>query len=669
MSKTLIAIPLYNAAKFIGRSLDSGVAQIVPTDVIVVDNQSTDGGFEIAQEYSAKYPFITVKRNERNLGRVGNWNRCLDLFDESESEYIKFLFTGDELFPECIEKVEEVFHNNENLSVVVWPYEFRNLEGKIGVSRIFDKSRMFTPEELVEEGFFPSNFTGAIVCNTYAKKAIKGSRFNEAFLGAHTFSNEVIVRGNAYYLDQILSRFNLDGHGSFGKQFDYLYGLETSYTKAVGLEKNKSWIDEKKYSALRYEIVLESFLQQVEHFGAVLVFKLLGRMASHWFLGVIGWFVHLPKRTYRKTIATLNSLYERLSRNSGIERMLRTPRISYLVLYANTFCNAHCKMCDVGIGSGEGIARPLVDAPKYLPIPLLEKILDDKLIAGRKLYVNFLMTEPLLAPELPKMLELCKQRGHTVKISTNGFLLAKRAEEISPYVDNVQVSLDGPEEIHDAIRGKGFFSAAIEGIKVLRDINDEVEIEINYTVSNLNYSCIFDFLKLIDSQGIRVNLLKIQLLDFVSESMQDLHNARFPDIPQTSSSLGGIIELSKVDTKELQRQLELVRNFKPAFIQRIAFKPPVQSADDLKAYFNSDGNPLPGCDKCFTPWQSLAINTDGKVFWHMRCFNDYILGDVSRESLRQIFYGEKAEYFRNRLRESDFCFPACSRCCGVMPTE
>lgn len=323
----------------------------------------------------------------------------------------------------------------------------------------------------------------------------------------------------------------------------------------------------------------------------------------------------------------------------------------------------------MGVGSGKGIARPLLGAPKYLPLPLLEKILDDKLIVDKKLYINFLMTEPLLAPELPKMLELCKQRGHTVKITTNGFLLARRAKEISPYVDNVQVSLDGPEEIHDAIRGKGFFSAAIEGIRVLRDINDGVEIEINYTVSNLNYFCISNFMQLIDSLGIWVNLLKIQLMDFVSESMRDRHNACFSDIPQNLSTLGGIIDLNKIDIKELQRQLDLVRNFKPDFIKRIAFKPPVQSADDLEAYFNPNGNLLPGCDKCFTPWQSLAINTDGKVFWHMRCFNDYILGDVSQESLGQIFYGEKAENFRMQLQDSGFCFPACTRCCGVMPME
>ncbi len=228
------------------------------------------------------------------------------------------------------------------------------------------------------------------------------------------------------------------------------------------------------------------------------VFERLMRLVSHWFLSGIDWFTGLPEYARK----SLGYMHKHLSGHHSTEAVPGVPHLDFLVFYANSFCNAHCKMCDVGLGAGNGISKPLVDAPRFLPLHLLEKILADEFITGRKLYVNFLMTEPLFTPELPKMIELCKQRGHTVKITTNGFLLAKRAKEISPYIDNVQVSLDGPPEFHDAIRGKGFFSAAILGIRALRDINDKVEIEINYTVSNLNYSCIFDFLKLIDSQGI-----------------------------------------------------------------------------------------------------------------------------------------------------------------------
>jgi MoaA/NifB/PqqE/SkfB family radical SAM enzyme len=367
----------------------------------------------------------------------------------------------------------------------------------------------------------------------------------------------------------------------------------------------------------------------------------------------------------------LKNLYNRISGYQDINTLtlLRHPRINHLVIYANAVCNAHCKMCDVGIGAGDGIAKPLEGMPREMGLPLMKKILDDELIAGRKVHVNFLMTEPLLNRKLPEMLKMCKQRHHTVKITTNGFLLAARAEEIRSHVDIVQVSLDGPEQVHDSIRGQGFFAAAVEGIKALRRMNARVKVEINCTISNLNYFCLYDLLRLVDEIGVNVNLIKYQCLDFVTESMRDRHNARFPDIPQTTSSITQFTDFKEIDTQVLQRQIDLIRTFKPSHIETVAFKPPVQTVADLEAYFDPDGHPLPGWDRCATPWVSVAINTGGQVLWHMRCFSDYILGDINRDSLRRIFYGEKAESFRRRFKESNLCFPACTRCCGVMTTE
>jgi glycosyltransferase domain-containing protein len=396
---------------------------------------------------------------------------------------------------------------------------------------------------------------------------------------------------------------------------------------------------------------------------------IMNSLLRHWFIGIIQLVIRFFRHSLREAKIWLKIRTLRLTEAIKIKQKIKKPRIDNLVVYANTICNAHCKMCDVGVSSKGGIASPITNAPTHMPISLLKKILDDELINKRKLTINFLMTEPLLSKELPRMLELCKKCGHTVMVTTNGFLLSNRASEISSYIDNLQVSLDGPKEIHDSIRGKNFFDAAINGIKAIRELNNEMLIQINYTISDLNYFCLFDFAQFIDSLGIHINLVKFQLLDFVSEMMCQKHNTQFPDILQSPSSLEGAVNLRKVDSKELENQIKLVQKFKPNFIEKIAFKPFLHTSDELKAYFEIKGKPVPGLDKCFTPWCALAINTNGKVFWHMRCFNDYLLGEISQESLRQIFYGQKANYFRDRLRKSNFCFPACTRCCGVMPLK
>lgn len=363
----------------------------------------------------------------------------------------------------------------------------------------------------------------------------------------------------------------------------------------------------------------------------------------------------------------IRKIFIRRSEQNYIRRRLDSPYVDNLVIYATSFCNAKCKMCDVGVGSSSGIVRPLAGTPKYMSLSLLEKILRDDMFAGHKPNIYFMMTEPLLAPELPRMMKLCKDLGHKVYVTTNGLLLARRAEEISPYLNSIQVSLDGLKNTHDAIRGDGFFDSAVEGVRKLRAINDKVEININYTIFGSSYTQMAEFAEFIDSLGVKINKIKYQLLDFVSQEMMDGHNLVFPDIRQTVSTSNELLGLGDIDFSKLYAQIQELKAMRLLNVEKLVFKPPVPSEKWLRDYFSSKGAVLKGCDRCYTPWMAVAINTGGKVFWHTRCFNDYVLGDAAGESIKEIFYGEKAEYFRKKLKENKYCFPACTRCCGVMP--
>ncbi len=76
------------------------------------------------------------------------------------------------------------------------------------------------------------------------------------------------------------------------------------------------------------------------------------------------------------------------------------------------------------------------------------------------------------------------------KVLTNGTLIdAEIADFFREYRVNVQVSLDGSEAaIHDGIRGKGAFEAAIQGIKLLAEngLGDEITISTTIMSSNLH---------------------------------------------------------------------------------------------------------------------------------------------------------------------------------------
>ena len=366
----------------------------------------------------------------------------------------------------------------------------------------------------------------------------------------------------------------------------------------------------------------------------------------------------------------IEGFYKRSRKFLGrtMKHALLKPELTDLILYANSFCNASCRFCDVG-SSREGIRRAIEGAPLYLELELLEKVLDDGLVNGKRLCVIFLMTEPLLAPGLPRMLEACKKRGHWTKVTTNGFLLGKRIGEIAEHLDSIQVSIDGLEETHDSIRGRGFFSAAVDGIRATRKAAPDMEIQVNCTVTPDNHRSLCEFLRFIDGLGVEIDLLKFQLMDFVSEGMAGRHNSEYPWLTQTVSSIHDNCGFTPEDLADLHREIAAVRAFSPRFVKRVAFKPPIASIEGLRRYFDPNGEPMEGARRCYAPWTQLAINTAGDVFWHMRCFNAYALGNARRSTLEEIFHGEKAEHFRRELKAAGFAFPACTRCCSLMPMD
>ncbi|OFJ52626.1 hypothetical protein BEL07_16755 [Mycolicibacterium grossiae] len=101
-----VCIPVFNSVDTIGRSIESVLAQThADFDCLVLDDHSTDGTAEVAASY-ADDPRVTVIRNERNLGMVGNHNRALDL---ARGDLVQFVGGDDWLLPTCLERLLPVF--------------------------------------------------------------------------------------------------------------------------------------------------------------------------------------------------------------------------------------------------------------------------------------------------------------------------------------------------------------------------------------------------------------------------------------------------------------------------------------------------------------------------------------------------------------------------------
>jgi glycosyltransferase involved in cell wall biosynthesis len=98
-----ICIPVYNAGPYLEACLDSVLAQTFGNyEIIAVDDGSTDGSVSILESYASRFPKMKVHLNPKNLGLVGNWNRCLEL---SSGTWVKYVFQDDLLAPSCLDKM------------------------------------------------------------------------------------------------------------------------------------------------------------------------------------------------------------------------------------------------------------------------------------------------------------------------------------------------------------------------------------------------------------------------------------------------------------------------------------------------------------------------------------------------------------------------------------
>jgi glycosyltransferase involved in cell wall biosynthesis len=109
-----VCIPTFNRARFIESALDSVLAQTYePLEVIIVDDASQDDTVKRVRAYGV--PQIKLWINRRRVGQSANRNRTIA---RAHGQLIKFLDSDDELTPDCVERMVELFAQDSAIGLV-----------------------------------------------------------------------------------------------------------------------------------------------------------------------------------------------------------------------------------------------------------------------------------------------------------------------------------------------------------------------------------------------------------------------------------------------------------------------------------------------------------------------------------------------------------------------
>ena len=100
MARVSVIIPNYNGIKYIEDCLDSLLLSDTKVDIIVVDNASTDGSYEIVRD---KYPQVKLIRLKTNTGFAFATNRGIV---EAKTEYVFLLNNDTKVLPQTVSELE-----------------------------------------------------------------------------------------------------------------------------------------------------------------------------------------------------------------------------------------------------------------------------------------------------------------------------------------------------------------------------------------------------------------------------------------------------------------------------------------------------------------------------------------------------------------------------------
>lgn len=118
-----VAIATYNGSRFLREQLDSIIHQtILPNEVIISDDASSDETIEIVESFARSAPFdVKVLRNGANLGYSQNFSRAL----QACSGDVVFLSDQDDVWlPEKIERVLRCFSERPDAVVVIHDLDY-----------------------------------------------------------------------------------------------------------------------------------------------------------------------------------------------------------------------------------------------------------------------------------------------------------------------------------------------------------------------------------------------------------------------------------------------------------------------------------------------------------------------------------------------------------------
>lgn len=302
-------------------------------------------------------------------------------------------------------------------------------------------------------------------------------------------------------------------------------------------------------------------------------------------------------------------------------------------------CNCRCVMCDIWKAN---------NSKKELTVDELRKHVKTFSALGVREIV-FSGGEALMHSNLWMLCDLLRRENVKLTLLSTGLLLEKNAESIIQYIDNVIVSIDGSQSVHDRIRNiSGGYEKIAVGIEAIKKRKPGFRLTARCVLQRYNFDDFNNIVRGSRSIG----------LDQISFLAADISTSAFNHTMEMAIDRVSEIALSKSETLEFEKVI--VSSFvalKTEYDTKFIAETPEKMLKIVQYYkaLNGMANYPPAI--CNAPWVSAVIESNGDV---MPCFFHKPYGNIYEDEFGSIINSEKAIAFRKNLDTTRD--PVCNKC-------
>ncbi len=283
---------------------------------------------------------------------------------------------------------------------------------------------------------------------------------------------------------------------------------------------------------------------------------------------------------------------------------------------------------------------------------LHESDIENLVVSLKKLKTRWVVMsggEALMHPNFFRLSDILSSKNMKIILLSTGLLVKKYAQEIAEKTDQVIVSLDGSEKIHDEIRRvPGAYTRLKEGVQSLKKLKPDFSVIGRCVIQRLNF---LDWPNIIDaSRDIG--------LDQISFLPADISTPAFNRPNLWESNRINEVGLSREQLDPLRKIIERIiithaQDFSNRYI--------VESPGKLRRFYTYYAafhrlNDFPAV-QCNAPWVSAVVESDGNV---KPCFFHPMFGNLNQLPLEDLVNSPNSITFRKNLDvRTD---PVCKKC-------